>query len=81
MEQAAGNVSNSVRQVDHSAALDALRKLESRLRAAEDEVSEFKLKVRTWSEWLSHCMCSTLPMTSSVVVVACCGVDVGLTSG
>jgi len=44
-EQAAGNA-NSVRQVDQSAAMDAVRKLESRLRAAEDEVSEFRLKVR-----------------------------------
>jgi hypothetical protein len=45
VEQAAGNAPSSVRQVDQSAALDALRKLESRLRSAEDEVSEFRLKV------------------------------------
>ena len=44
VEQAAGSAT-SVRQVDQSAALDAVRKLESRLRAAEDEVSEFRLKV------------------------------------
>ena len=44
VEQAAGNA-NSVRQVDQSAALDALRRLESRLRTAEDEVSESRLKV------------------------------------
>ena len=46
VEQAAGDA-NFVRQVDQSGGLDALRKLESRLRAAEDEVSEFKLKVCT----------------------------------
>lgn len=43
-KQAAGNA-NSLRQVDQSAAMDAVRKLESRLRSAEDEVSEFRLKV------------------------------------
>lgn len=36
-----------MRQVDQSAALEALRKLESRLRATEDELSEMRLKVST----------------------------------
>ncbi|KAG0556184.1 hypothetical protein KC19_11G032900 [Ceratodon purpureus] len=49
IHQAAGDA-NFVRQVDQSGGLDALRKLESRLRAAEDEVSEFKLKTRISGE-------------------------------
>lgn len=42
--QAAG-IPNPTRQVDQSAALEALRRLESRLRSTEDELSEMKLKV------------------------------------
>lgn len=50
-EQAAGNA-NSVRQADQSAAMEALRELESRLRTAEEEVSEFKFKVCARVSWL-----------------------------
>jgi hypothetical protein len=48
--QAAG-IPNPTRQVDQSAALEALRRLESRLRSTEDELSEMKLKVSK----PSHC--------------------------
>lgn len=49
IQQAAGNA-NSVRQADQSAAMEALRELESRLRTAEEEVSEFKFKTRISGE-------------------------------
>lgn len=42
--QAAGS-SKSVTRVDQSTAIEAIRNVESRLRSAEDEVSDFKLKV------------------------------------
>lgn len=49
IQRAAGS-SKSVTRVDQSTAIEAIRNVESRLRSAEDEVSDFKLKARISGE-------------------------------